>query len=103
VHAVRGKGTVVVRARVGRLRAPRARDAAALEVAVVDTGSGIAPEDLDKLFVPFFTTRHEGTGLGLAISRRIVQAHGGELDVASRLGEGSTFTVRLPLGPVGSG
>ena len=64
---------------------------------VEDEGVGIAPEDIDKLFVPFWTTRAEGTGLGLAISRRIVQAHGGELDVRSEVGRGAAFTVRLPL------
>jgi two-component system sensor histidine kinase FlrB len=68
-----------------------------MEIAVIDTGVGITAEDQDKLFVPFFTTRHDGTGLGLAISRRIVQAHGGELEVSSAPGRGSTFTVRLPL------
>lgn len=61
---------------------------------------GIAPEDLDRLFVPFFTTRHDGTGLGLAISQRIVQAHHGEIDVRSAVGRGSTFLVRIPLDEV---
>ena len=73
-----------------------------MEIEVRDTGVGVSAEDLDKLFVPFFTTRHDGTGLGLPISRRIVQAHGGELDVASTPGKGSAFTVRLPLQPAGS-
>lgn len=99
LQAMRGGGALTVRTRLGRLRDPKARDAGALEVVVEDTGVGISPDDLDKLFVPFFTTRHDGTGLGLAISRRIVQAHGGELDVSSRVGRGSTFTVRIPLLP----
>lgn len=97
VQAMRTGGTLTLTARVGTLRDPKARRAAALELAVTDTGAGIPAEDLDKLFVPFFTTRQHGTGLGLAISRRIVQAHGGELDVRSVVGAGSTFTVRLPL------
>ncbi len=97
LHAMRDGGTLTLRTRVGRLRDPKARDAAAMEIAVIDTGVGITAEDQDKLFVPFFTTRHDGTGLGLAISRRIVQAHGGELEVSSAPGRGSTFTVRLPL------
>ena len=60
-------------------------------------GEGIAPEHLEKLFIPFFTTKREGTGLGLAICRRMVEAHGGEIAVQSKRGEGSTFTMRFPL------
>ncbi|MFN7144301.1 MAG: ATP-binding protein [Myxococcota bacterium] len=99
LQAMKHGGTLTVRTRLGRLRDPKAKNAPAMEIEVSDTGVGITPEDLDKLFVPFFTTRHDGTGLGLAISRRIVQAHGGELDVSSTVGKGSTFTVRLPLQP----
>ncbi|TNE90223.1 MAG: hypothetical protein EP330_09200 [Deltaproteobacteria bacterium] len=68
-----------------------------LEIAVNDTGEGIDSEDLAKLFIPFFTTKSDGTGLGLPICQRIVQAHGGELDVLSVVGRGSSFLVRLPL------
>jgi signal transduction histidine kinase len=67
-------------------------------VSVIDTGEGIAPEHLEKLFIPFFTTKREGTGLGLAICRRLVEAHGGEITVQSKRDEGSTFTMRFPLG-----
>lgn len=89
-------GSLTLRARKGVLGDPRARQARAIELSVEDTGVGISTEDLDKLFVPFFTTRHDGTGLGLAISQRIVQAHHGELDVRSEVGRGTTFIVRLP-------
>ncbi|MDP2314468.1 MAG: ATP-binding protein [Pseudomonadota bacterium] len=102
LQAMKSGGTLTLHTRLGRLRDPKARYAPAIEVAIEDTGIGIAPEDLDKLFVPFFTTRHDGTGLGLAISRRIVQAHGGELDVSSTIGKGTTFTVRIPIQPAGS-
>lgn len=70
-------------------------------LAVVDRGTGIAPEDLSRVFDPFFTTKdvHEGSGLGLSVSFGIVRDHGGSIDVASRVGEGSTFVVRLPLLP----
>jgi two-component system NtrC family sensor kinase len=65
---------------------------------VRDTGGGIPPEIRDRIFDPFFTTRGvgEGTGLGLAVSDSIVAAHGGRIEVTSRLGGGSTFHVRLP-------
>ncbi|MBN1248036.1 MAG: PAS domain S-box protein, partial [Anaerolineae bacterium] len=71
---------------------------------VTDTGIGISPENLARLFERFrqldgsSTRRAEGTGLGLAISRHLVEMHGGTLTVASELGRGSTFTVSLPLG-----
>jgi len=71
------------------------------EVAVCDSGSGIAEEDLPKIFDRFYradmSRQSSGTGLGLAIARWIVHQHGGAINVASKLGEGSTFTVRLPL------
>jgi signal transduction histidine kinase len=66
-------------------------------VSVQDSGEGIAPEHLEKLFIPFFTTKREGTGLGLAICRRLVEAHGGEIAVNSKRNVGSTFTMRFPL------
>jgi len=63
-----------------------------------DTGVGIAPEHLDRIFDPFFTTKPSvsGTGLGLSVSLGIVQAHGGTIEVQSRLGKGAIFTVKLP-------
>jgi signal transduction histidine kinase len=75
------------------------RDDADICVRVWDTGDGIAPEDLDRIFEPFYSTRSEGTGLGLPIARRIARAHGSELTVTSRTGEGTTFSLRLPAGP----
>jgi len=69
-----------------------------VRVSVRDTGCGIPPENMDKLFTPFFTTRGEvkGVGLGLAVSYGIVERHGGRIDVRSEVGKGSTFTVVLP-------
>ncbi len=63
-----------------------------------DTGTGIAPENMDKLFTPFFTTKPlgKGVGLGLAISYGIIEQHGGKIEVQSQPGDGSTFTVSLP-------
>jgi signal transduction histidine kinase/CheY-like chemotaxis protein len=72
-----------------------------VEVSVSDSGVGIAPDDLDRVFQEFTqvgdpATHQEGTGLGLALTRRLVEAHGGRLDVRSELGSGSTFTIVLP-------
>ncbi|MBI4166088.1 MAG: HAMP domain-containing protein [Acidobacteria bacterium] len=64
---------------------------------VRDTGRGIAPENLPQIFRPFFTTKGQGTGLGLSLARRIVENHGGRIEVSSTLGQGSEFTVWLPL------
>ncbi|MCH8965276.1 MAG: two-component sensor histidine kinase [Planctomycetes bacterium] len=63
---------------------------------VTDTGIGIAAEELDKLFKPFFSTRKGGSGLGLSVTRRIVSEHEGTIEVQSELGKGSRFSVRLP-------
>jgi PAS domain S-box-containing protein len=61
-----------------------------------DTGAGISSEDLKNIFNPFFTTKDSGTGLGLAITHKVITEHGGEIEVASTLGLGSRFTIRLP-------
>jgi signal transduction histidine kinase len=70
---------------------------ASLYVRISDTGHGIGPGHLTRIFDPYFTTRHGGTGLGLAIAYRIVRDHGGTIEVASTQGAGTTITVRLPL------
>lgn len=70
-----------------------------IEIKFIDSGVGIAEEDLRRIFDPFFTTKEvgHGTGLGLAISYGIVKEHGGTISVKSRVGKGTTFTVKLPL------
>jgi PAS domain S-box-containing protein len=68
-----------------------------VRLVVRDTGSGIPPEILPKIFDPFFTTKPEGTGLGLSISHGIVHDHHGTVDVESRVGEGTTFTLTFPV------
>ena len=85
----------------GELRISARRDDDAAEVRFADTGTGVAPEYLDRIFEPFFTTRADegGTGLGLAVSYRIIEMHQGSLTVESTPGEGATFTIRLPLNP----
>jgi signal transduction histidine kinase len=68
-------------------------------ISVEDSGKGIAPEVLHRIFEPFFTTKDDwsNVGLGLSVSYRIVEEHGGRLDVHSELGRGSTFTIWLPI------
>ncbi|KTC93983.1 ATP-binding protein [Legionella erythra] len=68
-------------------------------IAIKDTGTGISPENMEKLFDPFFTTKPvgTGTGLGLSISYNIIQKHQGQIKVSSKKGEGTTFTVYIPI------
>ncbi|HEU4369049.1 MAG TPA: ATP-binding protein [Methylomirabilota bacterium] len=93
LEATPAGGRVTVRAE----RLTRA-GAAGVGIAVADTGSGISPQHLPRLFEPFFTTkpRGQGTGLGLAITREIVRAHGGDIDVQTRVGAGTTLTAWIP-------
>lgn len=72
-----------------------------LVIAVTDTGPGIAPENLQKIFEPGFSTRAGSPGLGLAVCRKIVEQHGGKIEAASRPGAGATFTLRFPLDECG--
>jgi signal transduction histidine kinase len=66
-------------------------------IAVTDTGTGVAPQNLLRIFDPYFTTKTQGSGLGLAISRRIIEAHGGTITVTNRAGGGCRFEISLPL------
>jgi two-component system NtrC family sensor kinase len=93
-QAMDERGTITV---VTRYEA----SASCIEVAISDTGRGIPPEQIDRIFDPFFTskTSGEGTGLGLSIAYGIVTTHGGTISVKSEIGKGSTFTIRLPLIP----
>jgi PAS domain S-box-containing protein len=68
-----------------------------LRITIRDTGSGIAPENMKKLFEPLFTTKTRGIGLGLAVSKKLIEANGGRIEVESELGRGSTFTIYLPV------
>lgn len=68
-----------------------------MEIKVSDTGRGIGKEHIDRVFDPFFSTKDRGTGLGLAIVSAVVNAHSGFIDVASSPGEGTTFTIGLPI------
>ena len=88
-HAIPQKGVITLRTR---------EEPKELIVEIQDNGSGIAPENLAKIFTPFFTTKPAGigTGLGLSISYGIIQAHGGTMSVNSQLGVGTTFVITFP-------
>ncbi len=92
----------------GRVRVAAALDAgartgAAVSIRIADDGPGIDPEELKRIFTPFFTTRRDGTGLGLPVARKIAEAHGGELTVDSTPGRGTTAELKLPVRPIGPG
>lgn len=70
----------------------------AVEIVISDTGTGIPPDDLDKIFEPFYTTKSEGTGLGLSVVQRIIDDHGGTIDAKSKKDKGTTFYIKLPVG-----
>ncbi len=76
-----------------------ASDTGSAQLSIRDDGKGIAPEDLPRIFEPFFTTKKsgEGTGLGMSICRRIIENHGGTIEISSRLGEGTEVAVKLPV------
>jgi nitrogen fixation/metabolism regulation signal transduction histidine kinase len=74
-----------------------ARDKTMARLTIADTGSGIAAEDRERLFTPYFSTRKHGTGLGLAISSRIVADHGGYIGVEPNLPKGTRFVIELPI------
>jgi PAS domain S-box-containing protein len=78
-----------------RIGTSTTRDAVSIEIA--DTGVGIPEDNLAKIFQPLFTTKSKGQGLGLAVCKRLVEAHGGSIEVKSKVGEGTTFTIDLPF------
>ena len=80
----------------GRLTIAALGNHDSLTVSVQDTGMGIAPASLDKIFNPFFTTKAQGQGLGLAVCKRLVEAQNGTITVKSEIGKGSTFTIAVP-------
>ena len=92
-------GTITVTTQVSRDAGGGFLRADAVQIQIRDTGTGIAEEHVPHIFEPFFSTKGEkGTGLGLWVSNGIVQSHGGSLQVRSRVGQGTTFSITLPIG-----
>jgi len=102
-EALDGRGSVAIGARIvdagedGALLPDGAQAVQTVIVDVADTGPGVSPELIDKIFNPFFTTKAQGSGLGLAIVRKIVDAHEGRIDVTSTPNRGTCFKVTLPV------
>jgi signal transduction histidine kinase len=93
LQATPPEGVLTIEAQVTQNGSP----AQVVSVAFRDTGCGIAPGDLERIFEPYFSTREAGVGLGLAITQRVVQDHGGEIKVDSVPGAGTTFRIDLPV------
>ena len=83
----------------GRIYVSLKKTNAGVEIRVRDNGRGIKKEDMDKIFYPFYSTKEKGTGLGLAIAYRIVEEHGGRIDVNSEEGSGAEFVITIPPAP----
>jgi two-component system NtrC family sensor kinase len=81
----------------GKLTVQTSKDHNSAEITFSDTGIGISEENLGRIFTPFFSTRTSGVGLGLSICKQIVEGHGGRIKVRSKEGNGSTFTIKLPI------
>ncbi len=90
MQAMEQGGALTVTARMGER-------AGTVQIVVQDSGSGIAPENLDRIMDPYFTTKPQGSGLGLAMVHKIMEEHGGGVQVESRVGEGTTVTLTLPV------
>jgi len=101
-HAIESSGSITVRTRVHaehEAASAKERGKPMVEIAIIDTGCGIAEENLQRIFDPFFTTKGvgKGTGLGLSVSHGTIAAHGGTIEVDSTVGKGTEFRIYLPL------
>ena len=95
IQAIDKEGKITIEANLRSADGPS--QTGSVEIAVTDTGPGIPPEHLERIFRPFYTTKRGGTGLGLSLCRRIIAAHGGTLTAESELKKGSRFIIRIPL------
>ncbi len=104
-HAIEHEGNIPGRSRRSAQRKstePGMEPVPMVEISIIDTGCGIPEKNLHRIFDPFFTSKEggKGTGLGLSVSHGIVKAHGGAIEVESKVGDGSTFRVTLPIKPL---
>jgi len=90
-------GIQAIKEKGGKLKVSTKKTKESVEITFKDTGIGISKENKEKIFTPFFTTRAKGMGVGLAICKKFVESHGGSIEVESKEGKGSTFTVILPV------
>jgi two-component system sensor histidine kinase HydH len=88
IQAMENGGTLTVKSAVG--------EAEKVKIVVSDTGRGISPEQINKIFDPYYTTKSKGTGLGLAIVQKIIEAHGGQIEVNSTIDKGTSFLISIP-------
>ncbi len=88
IQAIKGPGRITAKL--------AARNEYAM-IRIEDTGNGIPAENLNSIFRPFFTTKGNGTGLGLSLAKRMIEEHGGRIEVSSEVGRGTVFRVLLPL------
>jgi len=96
IQAIEREGRITIAARVANSSAAMKRPDQ-IEISVSDTGHGIAPEQMERIFRPFYTTKRGGTGLGLSLCRRIISQHGGTLTAESEVNKGSRFIIHLPM------
>jgi len=96
VQAMAGGGTLKLTTNNSLLDFARSKQLTTI-IEIADTGEGIPAERLPKVFDPFYTTKEKGTGLGLAVTYRIIKEHGGEIEVSSEIGKGTTFKICLPI------
>jgi signal transduction histidine kinase len=100
MNAVDAMNSVTDRGRVLTVRS-EADGSDNVRITLEDTGTGIDPNHMDRIFEAFFTTKARGMGMGLSICRSIIESHGGQLSVSSRSPHGSTFRVKLPTAASG--
>jgi two-component system NtrC family sensor kinase len=93
--SISGKGEITIKTYVEQDE--RSYKGKYVTTSISDTGHGIPPEDLNKIFQPFFTRKADGTGLGLPITQRIIHQHSGIIDIDTAVGKGSTFYIKLPI------
>ena len=95
IQAIEREGKISIAAAVQNSAGPGRPEV--VEISVADTGSGMSPDNVERIFRPFYTTKRGGTGLGLSLCRRIISQHGGTLTAESELNKGSRFVIRIPM------